>query len=69
MKIVIMLLLFAGMAIVIHSIYEEKIQRIQKNAKVEYRFLPRTLYDEQIDQGATLSDDNQKMFSRRTPWP
>lgn len=53
MRFFIVLLLFVGMAMVIHSIYEEKLQRAQQQTKIEYRFLPRTLYEEQ------LSEDNR----------
>ena len=69
MRIIIVLLLFAGMAILVHSVYEEKLQQVQKNVRVEYRFLPRTLYEEQIEQGGNLAADNQKMFTRKSPWP
>jgi len=53
MRFVIVLVLFAGMALVIHSVYEEKLSRAQQQTRIEYRFLPRTLYEEQ------LSEDNR----------
>lgn len=53
MRIVIVLILFVGMGMVIHSIYEEKLQRAQQQTRVEYRFLPRTIYEEQ------MSEDNK----------
>ena len=53
MRFVIVFILFAGMAMVIHSIYEEKLHRAQQQTRIEYRFLPRTLYEEQ------LSEDNR----------
>jgi len=53
MRFIIVLLLFVGMAMIIHSIYDEKLQRAKQEKKIEYRFLPRTLYEEQ------LSEDNR----------
>ncbi len=67
MRQIILLLLFAGLAIVIHSIYEEKLQHVQRQVKVEYRFLPRTLYEEQMEQTNVLSNF-KKMFSHSSPW-
>jgi hypothetical protein len=67
MRALILLLLFAGLAIVIHSVYEEKFQHVQKQVRVEYRFLPRTLYEEQMEQTNALGD-HKKMFNRDAPW-
>ena len=67
MRQIILLLLFAGLAIVIHSIYEEKLQNVQRQVKVEYRFLPRTLYEEQMEQTNVLGNF-KKMFAHSSPW-
>ena len=48
MKLLILLTLFAGILFVMHGIYEEKINSLKKEVKVEYRFIPRSYYDEQI---------------------
>ena len=48
MHALIILMLFAGLAIVLHSVYEEKLSRLEQRVKVEYRFLPRSLYEEQM---------------------
>lgn len=66
-RALIVLLLFAGMAIIVHSVYEEKLARAKRATKVEYRFLPRTLYDEQMAQTDVLGEF-QTMFSRASPW-
>lgn len=71
MRALVVLMLFVGMAMVIHSVYEEKLERVKRNVRVEYRFLPRTLYEEQLAQSTDLLGDNGKMsgmFSRSTPW-
>ena len=68
MRQLILLLLFAGMAIVIHSVYEEKFQRVQQQVKIEYRFLPRTLYEEQMQQTNVLGDFKKMFSADKLPW-
>ncbi len=71
MKALILLVLFGGMAMVIHSVYEEKLERARREVRVEYRFLPRTLYEEQMAQSADLLGGSGKMvgmFDRASPW-
>ena len=46
---------------VIHSVYEEKLERARREVRVEYRFLPRTLYEEQMAQSAELLGPEGKM--------
>jgi hypothetical protein len=67
MRALIMLTLFAGLAMVIHSVYEEKLTRVQKQVRVEYRFLPRTLYEEQMAHTDVLGNF-KGMFDKSTPW-
>jgi hypothetical protein len=67
MNPVVVLILFAGMALVIHSVYEEKYKRLKQEVKVEYRFIPRTLYDEQLVQ-SDVSGHFRTMFDAGTPW-
>jgi hypothetical protein len=50
MKSFVFLLMFVGMAMVMHGIYEEKYKQLQKDARIEYRFIPRTFFDEQLSQ-------------------
>ena len=66
-RAIIVLMLFGGMAMILHSVYEEKLARANKHAKVEYRFLPRTLYEEQMAQTDTLGEF-KSMFDRTSPW-
>jgi hypothetical protein len=63
----VVLLLFVGMALVIHGIYEEKLQNFQRNTRVEYRFIPRTMYEEQMAQ-ADLAGKMGNMFEKESPW-
>jgi hypothetical protein len=61
MKALVVLALFAGMALVMHGVYEEKYRRLQETVRVEYRFLPRTLYEEQMAE-ADLAGKFRRMF-------
>ena len=49
------------MFIIYYCIYEEKIKALEKEVKVEYRFIPRSYYDEQI-----FSNEFSSKFSNLT---
>lgn len=66
-SMVIILLFFIGSFIVIHSIYEEKLKKERENVKIEYRFLPRTVYEEQMAQSNVLGHF-KSMFNKSSPW-
>lgn len=69
MKLLILLTLFFGIILVMHGIYEEKIKTLKKEVKVEYRFIPRSYYDEQIfsnefsSKFSNLFDEEQNKWS------
>ena len=67
MNAAVVLVLFVGMALVMHGIYEDKVRRLERNVRVEYRFVPRTLYEEQM-ASADLVGKFGSMFSRAEPW-
>lgn len=48
MKSFVILLLFAGTMLIMHGIYEQKLKAAKENKSVEYRFIPRTYYEEQL---------------------
>lgn len=48
MKFFILFTIFVGILMVIDGIYKEKLNNAKKNVKVEYRFVPRSYYDEQL---------------------
>ena len=48
MKLLIVLMFFFGILLIIHGIYEEKFKKLKDNVKIQYRFVPRSYYDEQI---------------------
>ena len=74
MKLLILIILFIGIIFVIQGIYDEKFKTMQKEKKIEYRFIPRSYYDEQIfsdqfsSKFSTLFDEDQSEWSanRRT---
>lgn len=68
MNAVLVLILFVGMALVVHSVYEEKFRRLKSQVKVEYRFVPRTFYEEQLAQ-TDVSGHFKSMFNDASPWP
>mgnify|MGYP006073699387 CR=1 FL=1 len=48
MKLLILIILFTGIILIMNGIYEEKVNNLKKDVRVEYRFIPRSYYDEQI---------------------
>ncbi len=67
MKPVILFVFFIGVFFIIHGIYEQKYQALKDNVRVEYRFIPRTYYEEQLAQ-ATVSSNFKNMFNKESPW-
>lgn len=47
MKEFAIFLMFVGMLIIVHSIYEEKFRELKSSKDVQYKFIPRSeLYDQ-----------------------
>lgn len=67
MRSIIIFLFCVGIFLIIHSIYEQKFQSIKKNTRVEYRFIPRTFYEEQLASAPT-SSMFKNMFDKESPW-
>ena len=67
MNALLVLILFAGMALVMHSLYEDKYQRLKRDVRVEYRFIPRTLYEDQLAQ-TDVAGLFKNMFEDTSPW-
>lgn len=61
------LLLFVGMFIVTHGVFEERLRNMQQQTRVEYRFIPRTYLEEQ-HSGSDLTGMFKNMFEGSTPW-
>ncbi len=67
MKTFVLFLLFVGSLLIIHGIYEQKIKAIEKNKRIEYRFIPRTYLEEQISDN-NISGKFNSMFIGNNPW-
>lgn len=63
----VMFFLFAGMFLIMAGIYEEKLKEAENKTRVEYRFIPRTYYEEQLAD-SDLSMKVADMFNRESPW-
>lgn len=67
MKSLVFFLFFVGMILIIHGIYDEKYKSLKNNMRVEYRFIPRTYYEEQLGN-ANVSANFKNMFNKESPW-
>ena len=67
MKSVIFFLFFVGFILVIHGIYEQKYNELKEKKRIEYRFIPRTYYEEQLGN-STVSANFKNMFNKESPW-
>ena len=63
----VILLLFVGVVMVMQGVYEEKLKDAERNVRVEYRFVPRTFYEEQLAE-ADLDGKFSSMFQKESPW-
>jgi hypothetical protein len=48
MKLLIFVILVMGVFLITYGIYEEKLRIAKEKVKVEYRFIPRSYYEEQL---------------------
>lgn len=69
MQSLVIVLLFVGMALVMHGVYEERLAVAARDVKIEYRFVPRTYYEEQL-AGNDLSPSIKTLFTSGSadPW-
>lgn len=67
MNIIVIFLLFIGLFLVMQGIYEEKIKTIEQTKKIEYKFIPRTYYEEQLAD-SQLTSQVESMFNYDSPW-
>jgi hypothetical protein len=67
MKAIVFFLLIVGLFMIIHGIYQQRFNALQENRRVEYRFLPRTFYEEQIAD-TDVSSKFKVMFDKESPW-
>lgn len=67
MKTLILLFLFIGMFMIVHGIYQEKYEKLKKDVRVKYRFIPRTYYDEMVTNNVYTSQASKVMFEDQQP--
>ena len=53
---------------IMHGIYQQKIKAAQENVKIEYRFIPRTYYEEQLASSSSITSNFKNMFNKDSPW-
>ena len=66
MKTVVILILFVGMFLIIQGVFEEKLKAVEGNKQVVYKFIPRTYYEEQLEND--LTSKVSPMFNKVGPW-
>lgn len=66
MKSLSLLVLVIGIVFITVGYMDNKVDKLKSEKKIEYRFVPRTIYDEQI-KPANLSDTFSTMFSDIDP--
>jgi hypothetical protein len=67
MRGLILVAFFVGAVLVIHSLYEQKYKALKSNVRVEYRFIPRTFYEEQLSS-VPVGSMMKNMFDKQSPW-
>lgn len=67
MQALIIFLLFSGIFLMITGIYEEKLKVAESTKRIEYKFIPRTYYEEQLSN-SDLSLKVADMFNYESPW-
>ena len=65
MKSIVLLLFFTGLMFIILG-YQKQLN-ILPNPKIEYRYIPRTFYDEQLSSGNVLKQFSS-LFENENPW-
>lgn len=68
MKNLIILMIFIGSLMILMGIYEEKLKIAESSKKIEYKFIPRTYYDEQLSGDNSVSLNFSDMFKKQGPW-
>lgn len=66
MKSLSLFVLMLGVIMVTVGYMDKKIKKAEKEKEIEYRFVPKSLYDQQI-QPVNLSDTFSTMFSDIDP--
>lgn len=63
MRVLVTLLLFLGVFLVTHSVYDAKYRELKQEKRIEYRFVPRTYYEDQLGTTDLMGDTFKSMFA------
>ena len=67
MQLIVFVFLLIGIIMVVYGIYDEKYQAIKDDVRVEYRFVPRSYYDEQLFD-SQFKDKVSSIFNNDDEW-
>lgn len=67
MKPFVVFFFIIGVFLIMHGIYDERLKAIEERKRIEYRFIPRTYYEEQLSDN-NVSDKMASMFTKESPW-
>jgi hypothetical protein len=68
MRAIITLLFFIGMFMIVAGVYEQRFRTMNKLVRTEYKFVPRTLYDEAYGGTTDLNAVFKSNFASVDPW-
>lgn len=67
MQSVLLFMFFIGIFLIVNSIYQQKYSSLKDNVRIEYRFIPRTYYEEQLESN-NVSGIYKSLFDKSDPW-
>jgi hypothetical protein len=67
LKSYLVLLLFVGMFMILYGVYEQKLNNVKALVRTEYRFVPRTLYDEVLSK-QDVTSIYKNFYDSPDPW-
>lgn len=68
MRFLIIFMFFAGILMIMHGMYKERIREAENDIKIEYRFIPRSYYDEQIFSSQFESKHSNLFDEEQDAW-
>jgi hypothetical protein len=68
MRAIITLLFFIGMFMIVAGVYEQRFRTMNKLVRTEYKFVPRTMYDEAYGGTTDLNAVFKSNFASVDPW-
>lgn len=71
MKSIAVFILFLGMFLIVQGYYEQKLKAKDTaiQGDIQVKFIPRTLYEEQLSDDQKLAQQFKSMFDDISTWP